>query len=81
MIAVRLAHVPFDSATKLALGGTGWGLEHYLTAHLWHASVGDPHPWLPGQAKVVDPNRAKAIRGGKQRAAERRRAIAAGEIT
>ena len=81
MIAVRLAHLPFDSATKLALDGTGWGLGDYLTAHLYAATVGEPHPWLPEEAKAEDPQRAKAIRLGKQRVTERQRAIDAGEIT
>lgn len=82
MIAVRVKHLPADSATSLALGGSGWSIEHYLLAHLFQVTAGEPHPGLPNQSPIVDPAiRAKARDHAKQRAAERQRAIDAGEIT
>lgn len=81
MIAVRTRHLPADSATAIALGGTGWRLEHYLAAHVFQAMAGEPHPGLPKESVVVNPERIKAIQRGRQRVAERQRAIDAGEIT
>lgn len=81
MILVRLRHLPAESATSLALGGSGWTIQDYLLAHLYQATAGEPHPSLPKESAVVDPAREKAIRRAKQRAAERQRAIDAGEIT
>jgi hypothetical protein len=81
MIAVRIRYLPADSATALALGGSGWRLEHYLAAHLFHATAGKPHPMLPKPEKASDPEREKKIRKAKARSRERQRAIAAGEIT
>ena len=80
-IAVRVKYLPPDSATAVALGGSGWRLEHYLAAHLFQATTGEPHPALPKQSPIADPMRAKHVREAKARAAERQRAIDAGEIT
>lgn len=81
MIAVRVKHLPADSATALATGGTGWTLTDHLLADVFHATGGNPHPWKPKQAKGSDSERAKRKRAAKARARERQRAIDAGEIT
>jgi hypothetical protein len=81
MIAVRVKHLPADSATAKATGGTGWTLTDHLLADVFHATGGNPHPWKPKQAKGSDPERAKRVRAAKARARERQRAIDAGEIT
>lgn len=81
MIAVRVHYLPADSATAMAEGGPGWLLEHYLAAHVYQATAGEPHPAMPKQSAVSDPLREKRIRQAKARARERQRAIDAGEIT
>jgi hypothetical protein len=81
MISVRIRHLPPDSATAIALGGPGWRLEHYLAAHLFHATAGKPHPMLPKPEKAASAERDKKIRKAKARARERQRALDAGEIT
>ena len=81
MIAVRVKHLPADSATAIATGGTGWTLTDHLIADVFHATSGNPHPWKPAQAKGSDPAREKAKQAAKARARERQRAIDAGEIT
>ena len=81
MIAVRVHHLPPDSATVLATGGNGWRLHDYLLAHLFQVTANEPHPWLPKQVKASDPGRDKRLREARARAHERQRAIEAGEIT
>jgi len=80
-IAVRVKYLPPDSATSIALGGSGWRLEHFLAAHIFQATTGNPHPALPTQSPIADPVRAKQMRDAKARARERQRALDAGEIT
>ena len=79
-IGVFLRHLPPDSATVLATGGSGWVVGDYLLAHLWQATTGQPHPALPEEEPVVNPEREKARARAKLRAVERQRAIDAGEI-
>jgi len=81
MIWVRIRHLPPDSATALALGGSGWRIEHYLAAHIFHAIAHEPHPALPNTSPIADPEREKRLRAARARARERQRAIDAGEIT
>ena len=81
MIAVRVKHLPADSATAIATGGSGWTLTHHLIADVFHATAREQHPWKPKQGKGFDPERAKRLRAAKVRGRERQRAIDAGEIT
>ena len=81
MIAVRVKHLPADSATAIATGGTGWTLTDHLLADVFHAAGGNPHPWKPKQDKGSDPAHQKAKQAAKGRQRERQRAIDAGEIT
>ena len=81
MIGVRVRHLPPESAVAVAGGGSGWTLEDFLLAHLFHATSGHPHPGLPKTSPIADPAREKALRAGRARARERQRAIDAGEIT
>jgi hypothetical protein len=80
MIWVRIRHLPPDSATTLAIGGSGWTLGDFLLADIFHATAHEPSHRLPKQVKGSDPARDKRIREAKARAAERQRAIDAGEI-
>lgn len=81
MIYVRVHHLRPDSATALAVGGSGWTLGDFLLADIFHATAHEPSLRLPKQVKGSDPARDKRVREAKARAAERQRAIAAGEIT
>ena len=81
MIAVRVKHLPVDSATTVALGGSGWTRGDFLLAHLYQGLTGKPHPGLPTSSPIANPAREKALRAGRARARERQRAIDAGEIT
>jgi len=81
MIAVRVKHLPPDSATAIATGGTGWTLADHLLADVYHVTAHEVHPWKPKQDKGSDPEREKAKRAARARARERQRAIDAGEIT
>jgi hypothetical protein len=45
------------------------------------APTGEPHPALPKQSPIADPEREKRLHAARTRARERRRAIDAGEIT
>ena len=81
MILVRVKHLPTDSQTQIELGASGWLLEHYLAAHVFQATAGEPHPALPKKSPIASPARAKALRRARARKRERDRAIAAGEIT
>jgi hypothetical protein len=80
-IGVLVRHLPADSASAVADGGSGWRLEHYLLADVFHSTAGKPHPALPPPVKGSNPERDMHIRQAKARAYERARAIAAGEIT
>ena len=81
MIAVRVKHLPSDSATAIATGGNGWTLADHLLADVYQATSGNPHPWKPKQDKGSDPAHEKAKRAARARVRERQRAIDAGEIT
>jgi hypothetical protein len=45
------------------------------------ATTGEPHPALPKQSPIADPEREKRLHAARARARERQRAIDAGEIT
>lgn len=79
-INTLLRHLPQDSATVIACGGSGWRLEHYLLADVYGTNAKDQHPWYPKPVKGSDPERTKRLREAKARARERQRAIDAGEI-
>ena len=81
MIAVRVKHLPVDSATTVALGGSGWTRGDFLLAHLFRGLTGEDHPALPAVSPIANPERVKRLRAAKARARERQRAIDAGEIT
>lgn len=81
MILVRVRSLPADSAVVVALGGTGWRLEHYLAADQFHATTGERHPSYPELPDAIDPARDKRLKAALVRKRERERAIAAGEIT
>lgn len=78
---MRLNHLPDAAATRLAEGGTGWDLNNYLTAHLFQATAGEEHPWLPKTENHVTAEHTKIIAAAKRRRAERQQAIAEGRIT
>jgi hypothetical protein len=73
MIAVRVRHLPADSATAMALGGSGWTVGDFLAADQFRALAGQAHPADPrsGSHRVSDEERA-AWR--KRKAARARRA-------
>lgn len=82
MIRVRVTHLPPDSAVHKALGGPGWSVNDYLTADVFHANSGKPHPARPsGKSAVVEsPERRRKVRDARRRARARRKAIERGEI-
>ena len=81
MIAVRIRYMPDDAAIRIAVGGDGWTLDNYLNAHIFHATAGEAHPWLPKQSAVVSPEKAKARTAALARKRQRDQDIAAGLIT
>lgn len=86
MIAVRVRHLPLDSATAIAVNGEpGWDRLHVLTADVWSALTGKEHPALAvarkSRGKFLSAERVKAILAARRRARERKRKIEAGEIT
>lgn len=66
-----------------------WSIEAELTDYLRRTVVavnskdGDPgaHPFHPSKRREIDPRRKRKLAEARERAAERRRAIEAGEIT
>lgn len=81
MINNRLKNLPPASATKIALGGSGWSRVESLSADIFHALTGSPHPSLPKPSDAAGPIREQQINAALERKRERDRAIAAGEIT
>jgi hypothetical protein len=89
MIWSRVRYLPPESAVASISrdGKPHWGLTEILAAHVWQAAAHSkqPHPMLAdamhGMSRPVSPERAKALKAARARARERRRAIAAGEIT
>lgn len=85
-IAVRLRHLPADSATALAeLGGTPLPTRlELLVMQLIEATTGEKHALreqLPKDNPDADPERRRARGRARARAAERQRQIEAGQIT
>jgi hypothetical protein len=79
-IGVLIRNLPADAASMIAVGRSGWRLEHYLLADLFQAGTGQPHPGLPAVEAQRDPVREERLRRGRIRLRERERAIAAGDI-
>lgn len=72
------------TAREVNGGETPWNRIDYIAAHLWSTQTGKPYPALPktnAKNTMRDPQRQAAINAAKDRAAERRRLIEAGEIT
>lgn len=61
-------------------GEDPWGRLEQLTAHLFHALTGQPHPALPKPVKSDSPERRRALRDARERAAARRAAIDSGQL-
>ena len=90
MIWVRVKHLPPDSAcASLSRSGKpSWSRTEVLLAHVWQAAAHskEMHPMLADAIKAqprrpLSPERQAARKRAIARAQERRRAIAAGEIT
>ena len=83
-LVAELLHRP-DSAIAQALNhGPIWTTSDYLTAHLFQAFTGEPHPALPKESKrgaLRDPQRQAAMNRAKARAADRQARIKAGDLT
>lgn len=84
-----IKHLPLDSATVRELNGdvSPWQRSEVLTAELFGALTGKPHPALKaeqGRQKAhqrgTSPQRQAALNRARRRAKARERAIAAGEI-
>lgn len=88
MIAVRVKHLPPESAVMTALrdGRAHWSLTDQLVAHVWQAVARskEPHPLLAdamrNQPRQIDPRRELRLRAARRRAAKRRARIDAGEL-
>ena len=87
MIAVRVRHLPRDSAVRRVFndGRPEWGDVEFLLSDIWAATAGakDPHPARPQpqQAGQVSPERKKAIAKARRLAKKRREDIGSGLIT
>lgn len=89
--AAFLRHLPESSAVAgIGRDGPRWSVEAHLLddVRMWlmrlcGAEIKDikPHPQRPIGAKPIDPARQKKLADARRRAKERRRRIAAGEIT
>lgn len=79
-IGVLVRRLPPNSAVAVALGGSGWTLGDYLTASIWQAFTGQPHPAVPVTDKSEDPIRKAKFADAQERAKERQRKIDAKEI-
>ena len=83
-IAADVLTIPTSATARAANGDERpWDLAEYLLAHVWQALTGEKHPALPKQSARVhsDPKRQAAVNRAKDRAAERARLIASGQIT
>ena len=81
MIQVRLKYLPPDSATAIAEGGDGWTRNEYIGAHIYGATAGEKHPWLPEHKKQIAPEMQRARKAALARKRARDQAIAEGIIT
>lgn len=80
MIAVRVRHLPLDSATAMVLGGDGFTATDYLLMDVFHALAGKAHPAREESAKKQrrdDPSREKKLMAARRRAHARRLALEA----
>ena len=80
MIKVRLQFLPSNSAFNIAIGASGWQLEHFLLAHIFQAQSGSPHPGLPIIKRGEEPGRNERIAQALERKRQREAAIEAGDI-
>jgi hypothetical protein len=81
MIKVRLKYLPTNSAFHLEIGSSGWQLEHYLMAHIFQATAGQPHPGLPKAKAFEDPIRKQHVSDALERKKQREEAIKRGDIS
>lgn len=70
-IAVRLRHLPADSAIRRALDIPDWSTTDYLLSDVVHALTGQPHPLHPA-IKAKAHAEASALAAAKRRAEARR---------
>lgn len=83
-----IRYLPGDSAVSRSTGHNHWSTEAHLLDELRMTLVGTkkkpakPHPQRPRRTKKApDAKRRRQLEAGQHRAAARRRAIEAGEIT
>lgn len=70
-IAVRVRHLPADSAVRFALKAPDWSTTDYLLADLIHVQTGQPHPAHPAVLAKARIERS-ALADFRKRAQERR---------
>lgn len=83
-IAADVLTIPTSATARASNhGDRPWDLADYLLAHIWQALTGEKHPALPKQVSRAnaEPKRQAAVNRAKDRAAERARLIASGQIT
>lgn len=86
MIAVRVKHLPRDSAVGRVLKiDPGWSVTDYLLADVYGVLRGRKHPARPAAPKkapkAVTRERRRLVAAARRRARERAAAIARGDIT
>lgn len=86
MIAVRVRHLPPDSAVVVAINGEpGWTRDQVLTADVWSALAGKEHAALAAarksQGRTMTAEFLNALGAARRRLRERKQKIASGEIT
>lgn len=86
-IAVRVRHLPPDSAVAVALNGgeAGWTRDQVLLTDIWSTWNGKEHPALAlarrSRGRIPTAERLRRLVAARRRARDRRRRIARGEIT
>ncbi|MDI1290050.1 MAG: hypothetical protein PSX37_08915 [bacterium] len=80
-LGVLLRGLPANSSIRRALDLPTWTPEIHMLADIWAALVKVDHPARPVPPEAPDPEREERVAALKVDAAERQRAIDAGEIT
>jgi hypothetical protein len=79
-VAVRVRHLPADSAVREALGAPDWSRTDYLLADLVHVMSGQPHPAHPAVLAKARVERSALAEFRKKARARRERLGITGSV-